>query len=139
MSNKTIYKTSALASSGRNGITSLADGRLSLLLATPGASKKGHNPEQLFALGYAACFDSAVKITARRMDLPLADSETKVTVALKQDHETYKLDVDIEVITNGLNQEQTDRLVAAAHTVCPYSNALRGNADVRVSAQLMAA
>ncbi len=129
-----IYSTSAFAKSGRNGTASLSDGTLSLQMATPGTAAKGHNPEQLFAMGYAACFDNAVKIVAQRLGLPLKDSETKVTVGLKKDGETYKLDVSIAVEAIGLDAAQTSELIEAAHQVCPYSNALRGNVDLHIPA-----
>lgn len=128
-----IYSTSAHANGGRQGTTSLDDGSLSLALATPGTADLGHNPEQLFAMGYAACFDNAVKLTAKRLKLPLESSETHVTVGLKKDGEKYKLDVKIDVTVTGLEQAQKEELLKAAHQVCPYSNALRGDADVHLS------
>ncbi len=128
-----IYSTSAYAESGRNGTATLVDGTLALPMATPGASARGHNPEQLFAMGYAACFDNAVKLTARRIKLPLKASKTNVTVGLKKDGESFKLDVTIDLETEGLDHVQQTRLLEAAHDVCPYSNALRGNVDLRVT------
>ncbi len=129
----TIYETAATASAGRSGMTQLEDGRLSLNLSVPGAGKEGANPEQLFALGYAACFDNAVKMTARRMKLPLESSETRAVVAMMQRDGSYRLSVQISLRTTGLSSEQASELLETAHQTCPYSNALRGDADVAVS------
>lgn len=128
-----IYETSAIAAAGRSGTTRLEDGSLSFDLSIPGSGKAGTNPEQLFALGYAACFDSAAKLDARRMKLPLASSETHVTVGLVQNGEAYRLAVRIGLRTTGLDATQAQALLEAAHATCPYSNALRGNADVSVA------
>lgn len=128
----TIYETAARAAAGREGTTQLEDGSLSLDLSVPGSKKPGANPEQLFAMGYAACFDNAVKVVARRMKLPLDSSETRATVALVEAGEAYRLSVSIGLRTSGLTDEQAQELLQAAHQVCPYSNALRGDADVSV-------
>lgn len=131
-----IYSTSAKASAGREGRTALTDGALALDLARPGGGKAGHNPEQLFAMGYAACFDSAAKIMAKKLGLPLKASETEATVGLLQDGERYKLDVTITLSTDGLNAAQAADLLKAAHEVCPYSNALRGNVNLQVKSNV---
>ncbi|MCA8889201.1 MAG: Ohr family peroxiredoxin [Parvularculaceae bacterium] len=127
---KVIYTTTAAASAGREGNTALTDGALSLDLAVPGSGKPGHNPEQLFAMGYAACFDSAAKISAKKLGLPLKGSKSSVTVSLVQNGETYRLDVKVDLGTEGLSEEQAKTLSDAAHNTCPYSNALRGNVTV---------
>ena len=129
---KKIYETAASAAAGRNGRTQLDDGSLALDLSVPGSGKPGANPEQLFAMGYAACFDNAAKVVAHRQKLPLTASETRVTVALVQDGELYRLAVTIGLKTEGLSAEQAQALLEASHQVCPYSNALRGNADVTI-------
>ena len=128
-----IYQTTAFAAAGRSGTACLEDGSLSLDLSVPGSGKPGANPEQLFALGYAACFDNAVKLIARRLKLPLDSSETRADVALVQDGAAYRLSVTIGLRTSGLTQAQAQQLLDAAHQTCPYSNALRGNADVAVA------
>lgn len=128
-----IYETAALASAGRSGTTRLEDGSLSLDLAIPGSGKTGANPEQLFAMGYAACFDSAVKLIARQMKLPLESSETRTAVALVEREGGYRLSVEIGLRTEGLSEEQAKTLLEAAHKTCPYSKALRSDADVSVS------
>ncbi len=130
---KTIYETAASAAAGRNGKAQLDDGTLALDLALPGSGKEGANPEQLFAMGYAACFDNAVKVVSQRQKLPLESSETHVTVALVQDGDLYRLATKISLRTSGLSDEQAQALLEAAHEVCPYSNALRGNATIEIS------
>lgn len=125
-----IYSTSASAQGGRNGTTALDDGSFSVQLAMAGTGQPGQNPEQLFALGYAACFDQAAKLTAQRLKLPLTGSTTQATVALVKDGDSFKLAVTISFTAEGLTADQARELGEAAHAVCPYSNALRGNADV---------
>lgn len=130
---KIFYKTRATANGGRTGRTALDDGSLSLELAMPGSGKPGANPEQLFALGYSACFDNALKHLAAQQKLPLSHSQTSAEVGMGQTAEGgYKLDVDLHVTLAGLDQAGAEALLAKAHTICPYSNALRNNVDVRL-------
>ena len=130
---KIFYKTRATANGGRSGRTSLDDGSLTLDLAVPGGDKAGANPEQLFALGYAACFDNALKHIAGLQKLPLAASQTSAEVGMGQTPDGgFKLDVDLHVTLTGLDPVQAEVLLAKSHQVCPYSNALRGNVDVRL-------
>lgn len=130
---KIFYKTRATANGGRTGATALDDGSLRIELAMPGSGKIGANPEQLFALGYAACFDNALKHLASLQKLPLASSQTSAEVGMGQTPEGgYKLDVDLYVTLTGLDQTVAEALLAKAHAICPYSNALRGNVDVRL-------
>lgn len=95
--------------------------------------KKGVNPEQLFAMGYAACFDSALNMTAQHMKLPITASKTstQVGIGMKADG-SYNLDIDLYVEVSGIDEVQAQTLVEAAHQVCPYSNATRGNVDARL-------
>ncbi|MEG2313745.1 organic hydroperoxide resistance protein [Brevundimonas sp.] len=131
---KVFYKTRATATGGRTGHTALDDGGLALDLARPGSTHVGANPEQLFALGYAACFDSALSMVAGQMKL-VATSKTSVEVGIGQRPDGgYTLDIDIYVETTGIDAEQAQQLVEAAHKVCPYSNATRNNVDVRLHA-----
>lgn len=130
---KIFYKTRATAVGGRSGTTALDDGSLSLEMAMPGSGKSGANPEQLFALGYAACFDNALKHLAGVQKLSLTGSSTSAEVGMGQTPEGgYKLDVDLHVTLSGLDQSAAETLLASAHAICPYSNALRGNVDVRL-------
>lgn len=127
---KTIYSTSARASAGREGVTRLDEGDMSFDLAVPGSKKPGTNPEQLFAMGYAACFDSAAKAVARQLKLPVTATETQAKVDLVQVDDGFRLSVRITLKTEGLSREQAEELLRRAHQLCPYSRALRGDADV---------
>ena len=129
---KIFYKTRATATGGRSGHTALDDGSLAFDLARPGTGDAGTNPEQLFALGYAACFDSALSMVAQQMKLQVS-SKTSVEVGIGQRAEGgYALDIDIHVETTGIDAEQAAKLIETTHQVCPYSNATRNNIDVRL-------
>lgn len=129
---KIFYKTRATATGGRSGHTELDDGSLGFDLAQPGTDKTGTNPEQLFALGYAACFDSALSLVAKQMQLDTT-SKTSVQVGIGQRAEGgYALDIDIYVETTGITEDEAQKLIEATHQICPYSNATRGNVDVRL-------
>ncbi|GGJ66519.1 organic hydroperoxide resistance protein [Deinococcus aquiradiocola] len=130
---KIFYKTRATATGGRSGRTALDDGSLAFDLAVPGSSKPGANPEQLFALGYAACFDNAMQGVAKEMKLGAFETSTSAQVGIGQRAEGgYALDIDLYVTLNGLDEATAQKLVEATHQVCPYSNATRGNVDVRL-------
>ena len=130
---KIFYKTRATATGGRSGRTALDDGSLALDLATPGSGKTGANPEQLFAMGYAACFDSALPVAAKQLGLAPTGTRTSVEVGIGQTATGgYALDVDLHVEVQGLDEAAARKLVEATHQVCPYSNATRGNIDVRL-------
>ncbi|MBC9247398.1 organic hydroperoxide resistance protein [Paracoccus sp. 11-3] len=129
---KIFYKTRATATGGRSGHAELDDGSLGFDLAQPGSDKTGTNPEQLFALGYAACFDSALSMVAKQMKLDTS-SKTSVQVGIGQrDEGGYALDIDIYIETTGITEDEARKLIEATHQVCPYSNATRGNVDVRL-------
>lgn len=130
---KIFYKTRATATGGRSGRTTLDDGSLAFDLAMPGSGKTGANPEQLFALGYAACFDNALPVAAKQLGLKPAGTRTSVEVGIGQTEAGgYALDVDLHVEVQGLDEADARKLVEATHQVCPYSNATRGNIDVRL-------
>jgi|SRR5579859_5523667 len=130
---KMIYKTRATASGGRSGRSALDDGSLALDMAVPGSGKPGANPEQLFSIGYAACFDNALILTAQRTGKRIDGSKTSVEVGLGQKPEGgYALDIDLHVEIKGLDEQSARELVELAHTVCPYSNAIRDNVAVRL-------
>ena len=130
---KIFDKTRATATGGRSGRTALDDGSLALDLATPGSGKTGANPEQLFAMGYAACFDNALPVAAKQLGLAPTGTRTSVEVGIGQTATGgYALDVDLHVEVQGLDEAAARKLVEATHQVCPYSNATRGNIDVRL-------
>ncbi|GAA0497180.1 organic hydroperoxide resistance protein [Paractinoplanes deccanensis] len=135
-----IYTASATATGdGRNGHVRSSDGVLDFDLAVPkemgGPGGALTNPEQLFAAGYAACFHSALKAVARAQKITLTDTAITIDVGVgpKADGPGYVLDVTIEAEIPGLPEDQARTLLDAAHQMCPYSNATRGNVDVKLS------
>ncbi|TPN47835.1 MULTISPECIES: organic hydroperoxide resistance protein [unclassified Mesorhizobium] len=131
-----LYTTRAHVTGGRAGHGETSDGLLKVDLAMPkelGGPGGATNPEQLFAVGYAACFESAVRFIARKQKLPLEDAAITSTVSLLPNGEGFKLGVALAVETKGLDQAAAEALVSEAHNVCPYSNAIRGNIDVALS------
>lgn len=131
----TLYSTRATVVGGREGHVRTEDGLLDLQLSMPkalGGKETGTNPEQLFAAGYAACFQSALAHVARTQKIPLTGSTVTGQVGLAAQTVGFKLEVALEVETQGLNQADAEALVATAHQVCPYSNATRGNVDVAI-------
>ncbi len=131
-----LYSTKARVSGGRQGRAKSEDGLLSLSLAMPrelGGAGGATNPEQLFAAGYAACFESALRLVARKRKAPLQDAAVTATVQLLPDGEGFRLGVALETEITGLDAETAEELVATAHQVCPYSHAVRGNIDVALS------
>lgn len=121
---------------GRNGHVASSDGVLALDLSMPkemgGAGGAGTNPEQLFAAGYAACFHSALQAVARREKVSVRDSSVTAEVGIGKQDGGFGLTVDLVVSLPGLAEETSRKLVDAAHQVCPYSNATRGNIDVNL-------
>lgn len=130
---KIFYKTAATATGGRSGTSTLNDGSFSVQMVRPDSDEDGVNPEQLFALGYAACFDSAMEITAKQLKLNAKGAKTSIEVGIGQRAGGgYGLDLDITAHLLGMAREDAQRLVEATHQLCPYSNAIRGNIDVRL-------
>ncbi len=131
------YKTSAKATGGRDGRAQTLDGSLDVKLTTPkelgGAGGDGNNPEQLFAAGYAACFIGAMKFVGSQGGPKVpADVSVTATVGIGPRSEGgFGLDIDLEISLPGLDRADAEALVEKAHKVCPYSNATRGNVDVR--------
>lgn len=134
---KTLYKTSATATGGRSGVSKLDDGSFEVNIVPPGSKRDGVNPEQLFAIGYSACFDNAMLLAAQRMKLAPTASSTTIEVGLAQlESGGYGLDIDLYANIAGLPEADAQALLEAAHKVCPYSNALHGNVDVRLHLKL---
>ncbi|MDX8446351.1 organic hydroperoxide resistance protein [Mesorhizobium captivum] len=138
-----LYTTQARVVGGRAGHAETNDGLLKLDLAMPkelGGQGGATNPEQLFAAGYAACFESAIRFVARKKKLPLEDAAVTATVSLyPNDQGGFRLGVALAAETKGLDQAGAEALVSEAHQVCPYSNAIRGNIDVALSTVALAA
>lgn len=132
-----LYTTESLATgAGRNGNVRSADGALEFNLAVPeemGGNGEGANPEQLFALGYAACFHSALQAVARTRKKDLGDSSVGARVTIGKEGEGFALAVELEVVIPEQPREEAQALADAAHQVCPYSNATRGNIPVTVT------
>ena len=138
MSIQRLYTAKAVATGGRDGRATSSDNVIDLPLSTPkemgGPGKAGAtNPEQLFAAGYAACFDGALNLVARLDKTPITGSTVEADVSFGKDGDNYGLAVDMKVNIPGLSQEQAEALVAKAHQVCPYSRATRGNIEVNLS------
>lgn len=134
---KTLYQAQATAQGGRNGKVSSSDGVLALDLALPrelgGQGGARTNPEQLFAAGYAACFDSALAFVAAKRKLALSGTQVNATVGIgPNDSGGFQLAVKLRVTVPGVERATAQELVDAAHVVCPYSNALRGNVAVEL-------
>lgn len=135
---KTLYIAVATATSGRDGRAKTDDGKLDLELTPPralGGSGTGTNPEQLFAAGYAACFGSAVSHIARMQKVTTGPVSITAHVSLGSVGQGFGLAVQLVAALPELPREQAEALVRAAHEVCPYSNATRGNivVDVRLA------
>jgi Ohr subfamily peroxiredoxin len=135
----TLYTATATATGeGRNGHARSDDGLIDIDLAMPpemGGKGGATNPEQLFAAGYAACFHSALKLIAARERVKIAGSTVTASVGIGPDETGgFALSVALRVALPGVEQAQADQLVEAAHAVCPYSNATRGNVPVELTA-----
>lgn len=136
-----LYTAQATATGGRAGTAASDDGRLTVQLSTPkqlgGDSGPGTNPEQLFAAGYAACFIGAMKAVAARQKIALgADVSITAQVAIGPmtgKPGAFGIGVEMVVSLPGMERAAAEALVATAHEVCPYSNATRGNIDVKLS------
>jgi Ohr subfamily peroxiredoxin len=136
MPDKVLYTAKATSTGdGRNGHVVSSDQRLDLDLALPpemGGSGNGTNPEQLFAAGYSACFHSALRIVARRARVDPGDSTVSAEVGIGPEGEAFGLVVTLIITIPGLEREQARELAEAAHQVCPYSRATRGNISVEL-------
>lgn len=135
---KTLYATQANVIGGRTGKATLKDSDLTIDMVAPGSGKNGNNPEQLFAMGYAACFDGALGVVKQQQGVKL-DSTTQVSVSLLQGEPTdFKLQAKIHVIASNteLSADDVQKIVEAAHQVCPYSKATRGNIEVEVTSEV---
>ncbi|UJL42378.1 organic hydroperoxide resistance protein [Shewanella vesiculosa] len=133
---KALYTTSATALAGRNGQVSTDDKKVDLQLSYPkemGGSGEFTNPEQLFASGYAACFSNAILHVAGQTKVAIKAAPTTATVGIgANDNGGFALTVALAVELD-LGQAEAEQLVKTAHQVCPYSNAVRGNIDVKLT------
>lgn len=138
---KKLYTAVATAVGGREGHAESNDGKLKVKLSPPKelggpANGEGTNPEQLFAAGYAACFESAVRHVARAKKVTIQRSKvtSEVTLGAKDDG-GFNIAVRLGISLPELDRGTAEELVAAAHLVCPYSNATRGNVVVELTVE----
>ena len=135
---KVLYTAHATSTGGREGTSKSSDGVLDLKLTTPkemgGSGAVGTNPEQLFAAGYSACFIGAMKYVAMTQKIALpADTSIKADVGIGPIPNGFGIQVAMAITIPGFSKADAEALVAAAHQVCPYSNATRGNIDVKLT------
>jgi lipoyl-dependent peroxiredoxin len=132
---KVMYTAKAHVTGGRDGGTAKTDdGKLDIKLSSPGTAGTGTNPEQLFASGYAACFIGAMKAVAGKMKLTVpADVAVDAEVDLGPIPNAYGIAARLNVSLPGMDREVAQQLIDTAHKVCPYSNATRGNIDVKIN------
>ena len=132
---KLLYTAKAHTTGGRDGGSSRSsDGRLDVKLSIPGGPGNGTNPEQLFAVGWSACFTSAIKVVAAKMKVKLPpDMAVDSEVDLCTGDDGYFLQARLNVSLPGLERQIAQSILDGAHQTCPYSKATRGNIDVSIN------
>jgi len=132
---KVLYTAKAHTTGGREGgASSTSDGRLDVKLSVPGTPGNGTNPEQLFAVGWSACFLSAIKLVAAKMKVKLpADVAIDPEVDLCSGEDGYSLRARLNVSLPGVDRQVGQAILDGAHSTCPYSKATRGNIDVAIN------
>ena len=132
---KVLYTAKAHTTGGREGGASrTSDGRLDVKLSVPGAPGNGTNPEQLFAVGWSACFLSAIKLVASKMKVKLPpDVAVDPEVDLCTGDDGYSLRARLNVSLPGVERQVAQSILDGAHQTCPYSKATRGNIDVAIN------
>ncbi|MBF8223286.1 organic hydroperoxide resistance protein [Halomonas sp. 328] len=135
---KVAYRAHAKATGGRDGRAVSSDGVLDVALAVPkemgGGGGEATNPEQLFAAGYSACFLGAMKFVAGRDKLPMPDDASiEGVVGIGEIPGGFGIEVELKISLPGMDKQQARQVIDAAHQVCPYSNATRGNIDVTLT------
>jgi Ohr subfamily peroxiredoxin len=132
-----LYTAEATAWGPREGRAASSDGNLDVTLNMPkelgGPGGAGTNPEQLFAAGYAACFHGALKLVARGQGVDVGESAITVRVGIGRDETSFGINAEIIGEMPGVDGAKAKELLEAAHQVCPYSKATRGNIDVQLS------
>jgi len=128
-----LYTAHTHTTGGRDGAGASSDGALDVQLSPPGSGKPGTNPEQLFGVGYSACFMGAIQLAGGRLGIRVPDGvavDAEVSLGKTAGDAAYALAVKLSVTLPGLSDAQKWQLVEAAHQTCPYSNATRGNIEV---------
>ncbi len=135
---KVVYTATATSTGGREGTSKSSDGVLDVKLTTPkelgGNGAVGTNPEQLFAAGYSACFIGAMKVAAGKQKIVLP-AETSITakIGIGPIPAGFSIQAELNISVPGLEKAKVEEIVQAAHQICPYSNATRGNIDVTLN------
>ncbi|MDQ0273409.1 organic hydroperoxide resistance protein [Cytobacillus purgationiresistens] len=134
---KKLFTTSVTVNGGREGTAVSEDGKFNVVIAMPGTQRakeipEASNPEQLFAAGYAACFDSALQSVSRIEKTPIESQVTGHVSLLMGENHDYSLQVKLEVKASGTDKDKLENLVHKAHEMCPYSKAVRGNIEVEL-------
>jgi osmotically inducible protein OsmC len=134
---KVLYRAKATVTGGRDGHAVSSDGAVDLKLATPkemgGSGASGTNPEQLFACGYSACFLGAMKFVSMQSKTPLpADAAITGQVGIGPISQGFGIEVELQISLPGMERNAALALIEKAHQVCPYSNATRGNIEVKL-------
>jgi Ohr subfamily peroxiredoxin len=140
MSEKIIYTANVHTVGGREGAARSSDGQLEVKLSTPGTNRPGTNPEQLFAAGWSACFESALVIVAKQAGVQLpSDTAVDAEVHLHlDDAEGFFLTAELNVTIPGMTDDVARSLIDKAHETCPYSKMTRSGIDARVVAAVPA-
>ncbi|WP_078410976.1 organic hydroperoxide resistance protein [Priestia abyssalis] len=133
-----LYTATVTATGGRNGKVQSEDGIINLNVKMPkalgGSGEAATNPEQLFAAGYAACFDSALNLVIRQKRVKVESTEVTAHISIGKDADGgFGLAAVLDVKVEGVSKEEAQQLVEAAHQVCPYSKATRGNIGVQLN------
>lgn len=130
------YTTKAISKGGREGRAHLDTNALALSMALPkelGGAGDGHNPEQLFAIGYSACFNQAVIALARKHGIDPAKAVVTCQVSIDKDEVSFALKADITLHVPGADKAAVQALLEESHQICPYSRATRGNIPVTLT------
>lgn len=135
---KTLYTTKVTANGGRNGKVKSENGVLDLEVKMPkalgGANDDFANPEMLFAAGYAACFDSALNVVIKQSKIKTGETSVTAKVSIGQlENMGFGLAAELDVNIPGVEQNIAEELTEKAHAICPYSNATRGNIEVKLN------
>ena len=134
---KIVYTARATATGGRQGRATSEDGILDVQLTAPkemGGPGTGTNPEQLFAAGFSACFNGALAMVAKKAGVDASGAEVTANIGFGPEGDSYAITVDLKVAIPGIDVAKAQELADAAHQLCPYSKATRGNVPVTVTA-----
>jgi len=130
------YTISATTKGGRNGRAILENGGLALAMGLQkefGGAGEGHNPEQLFALGWSACFGQAILALSKKHGIDGQDARVTCTIGMEKDEISFSFKAELKVTIPGADKAKVQALVEDAHKICPYSRATRGNVPVTLT------